>query len=301
VQGAEPDFLEPDDLVKILQLISSRLRKTHTQSKVYIQQLTLTASRLLDAMADTKVKGLDREKLHEPLLGCLEKWKHSSDPFLVYQAAYAFQALQTIPDNETPWQEALRRTGKVFKGVSGLVSAAKALNITDFIEGLENIQEGLDVVEVIEVARNAYVTIASVVGGGKDFMECIREGFSFRRKCAWYPMLRMADALIRDGELESFKKLVCEAPCRLDLEFQWGVCQRLADIAVNHSWQDTTRRDAVTFLVHIYQNERDWGRQLGIKRWIIGLLLMISTLPDHPLPSKYNECHNPWSRFIRFQ
>ncbi|KAI8355280.1 hypothetical protein B0O80DRAFT_425790 [Mortierella sp. GBAus27b] len=223
VQGAEPDFLEPDDLVKILQLISSRLRNTHTQSKVYIRQLTLTASRLLDAMADTKVNDLDREKLHEPLSECLEKWKHSTDPFLVYQAAYAFQALQTIPDNESPWQEALRRTGKVFKGVSGIVSAAKALNVTDFIEGLENIQEGLDVAEVIEVARNAYVTIASVVGGGKDFMESIREGFSFRRRCAWYPMLRMADSLIRDGELESFKRLVCEAPCRLDLEFQWGL------------------------------------------------------------------------------
>ena len=71
VQRARPGYLNADNLVKILGLVSSRLRDTHEQSPDYIDQLTLTVSRVLDAMADTKIKGLDREKLHVPLAAYL--------------------------------------------------------------------------------------------------------------------------------------------------------------------------------------------------------------------------------------
>ncbi|KAF9947563.1 hypothetical protein BGZ65_008723, partial [Modicella reniformis] len=59
IQGADPGYLDTDDLVKILELISTRLRKTHQQSPRHIYQLTATAARVLDAMADTNVTGLD--------------------------------------------------------------------------------------------------------------------------------------------------------------------------------------------------------------------------------------------------
>ncbi|KAG0198250.1 hypothetical protein BGX31_004629 [Mortierella sp. GBA43] len=81
---------EADDLVNVLQLLSTRLRETHKQSPEYQYQLTMAVSRLLDAMADASVKGLDREKLHEPLLAYLEGLKGSQDTYLVYQAAYAY-------------------------------------------------------------------------------------------------------------------------------------------------------------------------------------------------------------------
>ena len=71
IQRARPGHLSADSLVKILELISSRLRDTHGQSPDYINQLTLAVSRVLDAMADTKIKGLDREKLHVPLAAYL--------------------------------------------------------------------------------------------------------------------------------------------------------------------------------------------------------------------------------------
>ncbi|KAF9343108.1 hypothetical protein BGX34_007216, partial [Mortierella sp. NVP85] len=68
IQGAsDTGLLDADDLVKILELLSIRLLNTHQQSQKHIYQLTLTASHVLDAMADTRVSGLDREKLHEPL------------------------------------------------------------------------------------------------------------------------------------------------------------------------------------------------------------------------------------------
>ncbi|KAF9984069.1 hypothetical protein BGZ65_001041, partial [Modicella reniformis] len=60
VQGAGPSYLEADDLVKILELLSKRLRGTHQQSPLYIHRLTVAVSNVLDAMADTEVKDLDR-------------------------------------------------------------------------------------------------------------------------------------------------------------------------------------------------------------------------------------------------
>ncbi|KAF9343456.1 hypothetical protein BGX34_006731, partial [Mortierella sp. NVP85] len=120
IQGADPGYLEADDLVKILGLLSKRLRETHQQSPLHIYQLTLAASNVLDAMADTKVEGLDRETLHEPLSSYLDALKGNSEPYLVYQGAYACQALLCVPDNESLWQATIRRTGKVIRGVSGL-------------------------------------------------------------------------------------------------------------------------------------------------------------------------------------
>ena len=93
IHCAEPGYLDADDLVKILELLSTRLRNTHSQSSSHMYQLTMAVSRVLDAMADTKVKGLDREKLHEPLSLYLSEIKDVSDPYLVYQAVYAYQAL----------------------------------------------------------------------------------------------------------------------------------------------------------------------------------------------------------------
>ncbi|KAF9359192.1 hypothetical protein BGX34_008512, partial [Mortierella sp. NVP85] len=107
-QGADLGYLDSDDLVKILGLLSVRLRDTHEQSTSHLYQLTIAVSRVLDAMADADVKGLDRETVHEPLASYLDKLKGSSDSYLVYQAAYAYQALMCVPDNETLWQATLR-------------------------------------------------------------------------------------------------------------------------------------------------------------------------------------------------
>jgi hypothetical protein len=140
IQGAHNGYLDTDDLVKILTLLSTRLRDTHQQSVSHIYQLTVAMSHVLDAMADANVKGLDREKLHEPLSSYLDGLKGSSDSYLVYQAAYAYQALLCVPDNESLWKATLRRSGKVIRGV---VNAVKGLNLYRFIEGLRDIQKGL--------------------------------------------------------------------------------------------------------------------------------------------------------------
>jgi hypothetical protein len=107
IQGADHGHLSADDLVKVLGLLGTLLMDTHQPSSQHVYQLTMAVSHVLDAMADTKVTDLDREKLHEPLSSYLSGLKKSSDPFLVYQAAYAYQALLCVPDDETVWQAAM--------------------------------------------------------------------------------------------------------------------------------------------------------------------------------------------------
>ena len=277
VQHAHPDHLNADNLVKILSLISSRLRDTHMQSPDYINQLTLTVSRVLDSMADTKIKGLDREKLHAPLADYLHTLKGNTDPHLVYQAAYASQALLYVPDDETLWQATQRRTGKVIKGVAGLVSAVKGLDLNCFVEGLSHIQEGLaGVMEVFAVAKSAYEDVSALAESGQQFLVCLKEGLEFRRKCAWYPALRGADILLRSGQLIDFETLIREAPCRRDPVFQWGLCQRLGELASNEQCDDDSRTGAVTFLGEMYQSDDVWGPHANIKQLILDILMQLS-------------------------
>jgi hypothetical protein len=278
IQGADPGHLSADDLVKILSLFSTRLRDTHQQSTQYVHQLTMAVSNVLDAMADTKVTGLDREKLHEPLSTYLKDMQESKDTYLVYQAAYAYQALLCVPDNETTWQAAMRRTGKVIHGVSGLVSAVKGLDLIKFMEGLDDIEKGCEGAStIVDIVTTAYRDVRSLVESGQTFMDSLKQGLSFERKRDWYSALRGADALIQDGELATFRKLVCEAPCRIDVAFQWGACQRLGEIATNPLWDAGTRRSSIEFLREIYQDDATWGQQPSVKQWILDILMHIAS------------------------
>ncbi|KAG0063885.1 hypothetical protein BGZ89_009541 [Linnemannia elongata] len=142
VQSAPSEALLPDDLVKILRVLRVRLQDTHQQSSVYPFHLTLAVSRLLDVMAEHKVKDLDRVEEHEPLSGVLSGMKTSSDPYLMYQACYAFQALQYVPNNESPLQAVLRHSTGVVDGLVK-VSAVFKLDLGAVLEGLGKLQEAL--------------------------------------------------------------------------------------------------------------------------------------------------------------
>ncbi|KAF9541034.1 hypothetical protein EC957_003562, partial [Mortierella hygrophila] len=82
VQVAPPNSLVSDDLVKILRVLRICLQDTHQQSSKQPFHLTLALSRLLDVMAEHKVKDLNRVEDHEPLSGILSGLKGSSDPYL---------------------------------------------------------------------------------------------------------------------------------------------------------------------------------------------------------------------------
>ncbi|KAF9272215.1 hypothetical protein BGZ88_005072, partial [Linnemannia elongata] len=137
-----PKFLLSDDLVKILRLIRVRLQDTHQQSTVHSYHLTLAVSRMLEVMADHKVKDLIRVEEHEPLSGVLSSLSGSSDPYLMYQACYAFQVLQYVPDDETVLQSVLRHSVGVAGGLVK-ISAVMKLDLDTVLEGLGKLQEVL--------------------------------------------------------------------------------------------------------------------------------------------------------------
>jgi len=289
IQCAEPGYLDADDLVKILELLSARLKNTHNQSSNHMNQLTMAVSRVLDAMADTKVKGLDREKLHEPLTLYLSEIKDISDPYLVYQAAYAYQALLYVPDDETLWQATLRRTGKVIQGVAGLVSAVKGLDLNGFMDGLKGIQQGMSgAAGVFKLAKSTVDGVTSIADSGKSFVECMKEGLEVKRKLTWYPALRGAESLLRSGQHANYKKLVCEAPCRLDPAFQWGLCQMLGEVAADSMWDAKTRRGAVMFLGEIYSNRTAWESHSNIQEWILIILMKLVSSSGEDVQGRMN-------------
>jgi hypothetical protein len=160
------------------------------------------------------------------------------------------------------------------------VSAVKGFDLNKFIEGLLDIQKGLEgSSQVVDAVKAAYEGGNSSAQGGKEFLECLKEGLSFHRKRAWYSALRGVDILIRDGELATFRKLVCEAPCRLDPAFQWGVCQRLGEMAANPVWDAGTRQGAIAFLGEIYKNDEVWGQHPSVKLWIVNVLMQLTSSP----------------------
>ncbi|KAF9348407.1 hypothetical protein BGX26_000178 [Mortierella sp. AD094] len=281
VRNAAPGYIDTNDLVNILGLLKVRLEGTHEHATRHMYRLALTVSRVLDSMVDSQVKGLKREHLHEPLSEYFKELQGSSDPYLVYQAAYAYQALQYIPDDETILQTMLRRTEKVVQGISGVVSAVKALDLVRFTRGLQNIQDGLAGAEIsISLVHNAYQTVVNKTKSGQSLLECLNEGFSFSSKSAWYPALRGLDTLLQEGHLAEFEKLMREAPCRKNAAFQWGVCQRLGELASGALWDTITRQHAVSFLGELYKDDTTWGQQADVKRWIIYILRQLAESSD---------------------
>ncbi|KAF9904261.1 hypothetical protein BX616_001367, partial [Lobosporangium transversale] len=284
IQRAPLGYLESGDLVSILSSLSFRLQGTHTQSGDHLYRLSATVSHVLDAMVNNQVKDLKREQLHEPLVAYLKELKDSSNPQLVYQAAYAFQALQYIPDDETAMQAMLRRTSAVLQGVFGIVGAVKDVDLNAFMDEISNIQKELpSATNLIDMSLRVYKGTTSLYESGAMFKQCMEEGLNFSHKSAWYPALLAADALLQTGEFIKFKALVCGVSCRNDAAFQWGLCQRLGQIAADTQWTMDTRQDAITFLGEIYKNEHEWNDHTHVKQWIINILRRISSISSDVL------------------
>ncbi|KAF9104453.1 hypothetical protein BGX27_010078, partial [Mortierella sp. AM989] len=294
IQVAAPGHLSHDDLIKTLKVLGKRLKETHHQSKADIYGLTLAMSHVLDAMADSQVKGLQREELHQPLSAYLNELRQSPDPYLVYQAAYAHQALQYIPDDETPWQSALRRTTKVVRGVSGVVCAVKAFDLIGFMDGLAQIQNSA--VEAFTLMKLGVDGVSTLIGSGEDFMESVKQGFTVQKRHSWYPALRGIDTLIRSGQFLGFKQMISEAPCKRSVAFQWGVCLRLGDLAIDPHWDHHTRHSSLRLLGDMYQNDAAWGQQTRVKRWILDIFSHLQSMLEGAIADAARTLHQDMGR-----
>ncbi|KAG0310642.1 hypothetical protein BGZ99_000255, partial [Dissophora globulifera] len=277
IQCAAPGSMEPGDLIKILEHFQSWLQSTHTHSLDHVYRLMGTVSRILDAMVDGGIKDLDPRNLHHPLLLLLsdiqKELEKSTDPHLVFKAAYAFQALQQVHNDEKPWRTASRPTETVETGTARLFSEVEEFNVDIFIDTAEG---GVEVADnILGRAEVAYRNIGALKGSGQDLREALKTSFS--RKHAWYTMLRSIDTLLQNGELTKVKAMACNAPCRRELAFQWGVCQRIANLASDPMWDADSQEGAVAFLGEIYLNDAVWGQDSKVNQIIIDILMQLAS------------------------
>ncbi|KAF9151533.1 hypothetical protein BG015_006554 [Linnemannia schmuckeri] len=284
VQSNSAGYLEADDLVKILSILRVRLQETHGQSSEYSYHLTLAVARILDVMAEHEVKDLDRVVEHEPLSGILSGLKGSSDPYMMYQACYAFQALQYVPDDETVLQTVLRKSSGVVDGLVK-ISAVFKLDLGAVLEGLQCLQEGLEGVKeafssAFEVASTVYEGVNSLMESGRGILDNLKDEYGSGKRRPWYAAIRAAHALVQSGQLKDLNSLIYKAPCRHDPLFQWGICQLLAEIASDAVWDTNVRLKAVVLLGELYKNDLEWGQDGSVKTWMLSIIGQLGASSD---------------------
>ncbi|KAF9911817.1 hypothetical protein EC991_002120 [Linnemannia zychae] len=278
VQSASPGFLQSDDLVRILSSISTRLQSTDPESSLYLYHLTLAVSRILSVMADHDFKVLDREALRDPLSNILSELRGRSDPYLMYQACYAFQALQHTPGDETNLQTFLRYSTGMVDGlikVSGLVQ----LNFTGFMEGLKEIQEVVE--KTAGTLKSAFEGVMVLVENGGGIIDSIKQGLGLKRR--WYQAILGATKFIREGQFMDLKNLIIEAPCRHEPLFQMGICQLLGEIADDDAWDVATRKHAIDFIEELSLRDQDWGQDESVKRGTWEIVSRISKVQEQSI------------------
>ncbi|KAG0308429.1 hypothetical protein BGZ97_013381, partial [Linnemannia gamsii] len=274
---AGSDYLQPDDLVRILAVLRTRLQDTHRQTAKHHCHLIQALSRLLDVMVEGKVQDLRRVVHHEPLSALLGQLIESPDPYLKHQAAYALQALLHIPNDETRRQYALRQAGNIAMGLLGVASVCK-LDLGEFKNGVDHLYKAAG--DAHEVGTKIIGGVQALMASGQDIATSVKGGILSGGRQLWYAALHEAQEHIRNGRLADFSRLVFEAPCHYNVEFQWGVCWLLGKIAVDPQWDFATRQHAVEFLRNLYRDDANWTSNDEVLVWILIIIRQIASLRD---------------------
>ncbi|KAF9280109.1 hypothetical protein BGZ68_007479 [Mortierella alpina] len=274
VQCASSGYLVDDDLVRIATVLSKKLDIIHKGTSEHPMLLTMALSRVLDVMVAGKVMNLNRNRDHQPMLKLLDGLKGGEDPYLKYQAAYAYQALQYAPDDETPLQALWRYTQLAAAGASAVASVMK-MDAPGLLAGLASIHEiGSNLIKA------GVEGVQGLRESGSKAFKASENKFNVLKKRSWYLALQGTALFISQGRLSDFHQVVCQAPCRHDVNFQWGICRQVGEIAVDPLWEAGVRSQAVVFLGELYRSSSDWKPHADTKRWILTLLVQISALED---------------------
>ncbi|KAF9094683.1 hypothetical protein BGX23_001747 [Mortierella sp. AD031] len=284
VECASAGYLVDNDLVRIATVLSRELAIIHIGTSDHPWFLAWALSRILDVKVAGKVKDLHRDRDHQPMLQLLDSLKRSDNVYLKYQAAYAYQALQCAPDDETPLQALWRYTQLAAAAASSVTSVFK-LDPLGFLDGMEHLQQiGGGVADVIKAGiegiKAGIEGARAVRQGAEGFVKPSENRPSFKKRHPWYLALQGTALYIRQGRLADFNHVVSQAPCHRDVNFQWGVCRQLGEIAVDPRWDVHVREQVVDFLGELYLSNSDWKPHVNVKRWILDILVQISQLTE---------------------
>ncbi|KAG0041880.1 Bud site selection protein 6 [Gryganskiella cystojenkinii] len=279
LQSALPGHLIDDDLVRILRVLRKRLEETHikfdntkklTSAHVYL--LTMAVSRVVDMMVEGNVHGLNRTEDQRPLLSLFAGLRDSADFYLNNQATYVCQALQYIGDDESPLNMTLRvGSGLVMAGLG--VASVFRLDIGGLFNGLRELGNAAG--QVLDATNALFDSIQIARNAGEGIINSVLKGFQNGEKRAWYPALQGARVFIREGRVADFKRLVYEAPCCREIEFQWCICQLLGEMAMDLIWGTEIRQQAIYLLEDLYNSDSGWIEDSSVRVAICGILLCI--------------------------
>ncbi|KAJ5679176.1 hypothetical protein N7462_007420 [Penicillium macrosclerotiorum] len=213
-----PDVLsaETAHLGSVLDSLRERLEKAAHRAEVATQyHLCRVLSRLLDAMLDIKITGLNREYLHQPLLLKLRGLQNNQEPRLAEAAGYAYQGLLSISNDEGTFEAFWRHTGTLVLAASKIAGAVPTLDPSKIFDATPEVM-------------NLLSTISSMVGGvqriysasqeSKDVVEALR---ALSRQEGWYVALRYSEILLTAGAYQMLEDFIQRSPC-YDMERFWS-------------------------------------------------------------------------------
>ncbi|KAK3841424.1 MAG: hypothetical protein J3R72DRAFT_475616 [Linnemannia gamsii] len=189
VQCAGADYLQPDDLVRVLVVLRTRLQDTHQQTTKHPYCLAIALSRLLDVMVEGKVKDLRRVVDHEPLSALLGQLMESADPYLKHQATYALQGLLHIPNDETRRQFVLRHAGNIVMGLLGVASVCN-LDLNGLSDGAGKLRD--TTVSALKIGGEVVSGTQSIYENGQGIAASVKGGIFSGGRLLWYSALREA-------------------------------------------------------------------------------------------------------------
>ncbi len=267
------------DLVQLLKALIKRLESEHqpgnTQS---FQQLLQTMSQVLDAMAKAGVTGISRTEVQEPLDQILAGL--SQEPALRFQAYYARQALAHIPNDESRWQEAWRRSTNIVLGAATLASAVRTFDPNKLMETYSCF------VEAFSGTGELIKRVAELASEMKDFGSSVQEagtaaykGLAQNRQARWYAALQFLDTCLEERQWVQFEQIATQSEFSGNEAFLLGVCQRLEHI-VRTQKEEETQKAALAFLSDLVLNSPQYERVQQAVYQVLSRLAKIQTVSE---------------------
>ncbi|KAG0319659.1 Transducin (beta)-like 1 X-linked receptor 1 [Linnemannia gamsii] len=121
---------------------------------------------------------------------------------------------------------------------------------------------------------------------GRGVLDSLKEGLGSGQKRPWYAALRAAHAFVQGGQLADLNRFICEAPCRRDPLFQWGICQLLGEIAIDSIWETSSRQQAIDLLENLYKDDADWAQDESVEAWILAIIAHLGVTSDQTVSER---------------
>ncbi|KLU87432.1 hypothetical protein MAPG_06432 [Magnaporthiopsis poae ATCC 64411] len=229
------------ELGRVMKSLQTRLKDAVGQADPGSQyRLLCTLSSVLDALIDTRVSGLSREELHEPLLKQLETLSDDRELRLAQAACYAHQALLGIPNDESPYKALWRTMLPAIEGAAKVAGAVPAMDPAKLFDGLTQLASVPDLISSMVDVVNTLSGFVGSLGGAA-------EAAKFRQKQkGWYVALRFTDMLLSARAFSSLEHIVRAVPCRSEKEFLCGLYAQLERAWVAEN-PETKQRIVVIF------------------------------------------------------